>query len=1218
MMQVNSMRKLLIFTFILITASFVFAQEQSQFIQWAKTHRGNSLYTRFGILNGNRIAITFRNDGSISGTNPNDIRGAWPYPQTQDGYIGDVTPLVGIQLPVRDYNGDGIPDTLHSVTISPGPRSGQAAKTDPRDGHFQGFEPEPGYLNQNQDTVAMSQIPSSWPTFWPDHPDWVDSTGKAVWDGYFGKGVIRADQETYFVMDDAMDTSPQIRTNFLFHPDSTDTTRNGMGLVVRVRGMQWSQVQAQDVLFWLYDITNISTTNYQKVVFGEIVGGCVGDVGQNYVDCGDDLGYFDLNNNLTYTWDSNDQTSDPLWIPLNQVLPGVRTNIGYAGYAYLESPGNGFDGIDNDNDAVDPSSPVFQESDFTFNSSANSYVATRTLHRTDAGTNPNWPDNKIILINPDTYVRTVVDLDTLLKSANDTAIVYSLGVAYKIYDGETLFEIPNNGLDDNLNGIIDENRDLHYKRVFKDRNGNILKQEIRPLAYRDYFTGGGLDNTLIDERRDSGPGQIVSGWVPDYSQQPDPITGKYPGKVETHWSGDENGDWNRLKDDVGADGLPGTHDMGEGDGIPTEGEPHFDKTDVNESDQIGLTSFNFFNQTQSPPMNNNETLWNRMKPGYFDVIPALPQDGDFIYASGYFPLLADRTERFSLALVFGADSAHIFKNKQIAQKIYNANYDFLKPPPKPHLTVVPGDKQVTLIWDDKAENYTSFQGYKIYRSTDPGFTEGGGSPIATFDVKDSIWGYFVPTTQDLAELPRFYLGSNTGLVHKYVDTHLQNGQRYFYAVTAYTSGDSRNNIYPAEDPKFITVNSNGTVRNDVNTAAVVPQSSVAGYVGPQAPSLLGPAPGTTVFGTGKVYLNVVNPGAVQNKTYRVTFASDVVNYIPVTTSYSVIDYTNPNLPDTVLTAPISANMDPAEQDKNMFDGMYLSVNNDWKVAYDTATSGWNVQYSQKNYTIAFNAFSLSSVLQKGLEYPEDYNVVFDSNPADTSSALTVTRVDNKGNPTGPFLIPKSTTNFRIYDAVTGQPVSYAYLPGSIQNTFSFLSRIIFLQKTKTASSKDTSIITWYMQILGNDTTYHHPTTGDTLKIRVSKPFSSSDILQITTKAATVDNKTAGSQLDRIRVVPNPYLAATSQEQPLPPTITSGRGTRKISFIHLPRNSTIYIYTSRGELVKKLTMQDNQNIDDGTVNWDLTTNANLEVAYGVYFYLVDSPVGKKYGKIAIIK
>ena len=40
-----------------------------------------------------------------------------------------------------------------------------------------------------------------------------------------------------------------------------------------------------------------------------------------------------------------------------------------------------------------------------------------------------------------------------------------------------------------------------------------------------------------------------------------------------------------------SDGVAGTGDPGEGDGIPTAGEPNFDDTDLNESDQIGLTGF---------------------------------------------------------------------------------------------------------------------------------------------------------------------------------------------------------------------------------------------------------------------------------------------------------------------------------------------------------------------------------------------------------------------------------------------------------------------------------------------------------------------------------------------------------------------------------------------------------------------------------------------------
>ncbi|OPZ63470.1 MAG: hypothetical protein BWY83_03397 [bacterium ADurb.Bin478] len=99
-------------------------------------------------------------------------------------------------------------------------------------------------------------------------------------------------------------------------------------------------------------------------------------------------------------------------------------------------------------------------------------------------------------------------------------------------------------------------------------------------------------------------------------------------------------------------------------------------------------------------------------------------------------------------------------------------------------------------------------------------------------------------------------------------------------------------------------------------------------------------------------------------------------------------------------------------------------------------------------------------------------------------------------------------------------------------------------------------------------------------------------------------------------MPNPYVSATAHELPLPPAITSGRGERKIDFIHLPANAQIHIFTTRGEHV--VTLQHDDNPFDGSVSWNLKTKENLDVAAGVYFYLIDSSVGQKKGKIAIIK
>ena len=39
---------------------------------------------------------------------------------------------------------------------------------------------------------------------------------------------------------------------------------NGLGLEVKVRGMQWQQILAQDCIFFLYEITNKSTTDIKK------------------------------------------------------------------------------------------------------------------------------------------------------------------------------------------------------------------------------------------------------------------------------------------------------------------------------------------------------------------------------------------------------------------------------------------------------------------------------------------------------------------------------------------------------------------------------------------------------------------------------------------------------------------------------------------------------------------------------------------------------------------------------------------------------------------------------------------------------------------------------------------------------------------------------------------------------------------------------------------
>ena len=39
---------------------------------------------------------------------------------------------------------------------------------------------------------------------------------------------------------------------------------------------------------------------------------------------------------------------------------------------------------------------------------------------------------------------------------------------------------------------------------------------------------------------------------------------------------------------------------------------------------------------------------------------------------------------------------------------------------------------------------------------------------------------------------------------------------------------------------------------------------------------------------------------------------------------------------------------------------------------------------------------------------------------------------------------------------------------------------------------------------------------------------------------------------------------------------------------------------------------------GSISWNLRTKENIDIAYGVYLYVVESDYGVKKGKIAIIK
>ena len=142
-----------------------------------------------------------------------------------------------------------------------------------------------------------------------------------------------------------------------------------------------------------------------------------------------------------------------------------------------------------------------------------------------------------------------------------------------------------------------------------------------------------------------------------------------------------------------------------------------------------------------------------------------------------------------------------------------------------------------------------------------------------------------------------------------------------------------------------------------------------------------------------------------------------------------------------------------------------------------------------------------------------------------------------------------------------------------------------------------------------------PGDGDVFYLRTTKPFSDADRFTFATAGAHVASENVAEKMREIYVVPNPYVS-TNELEPKNPVSRFERGYRRMYFANVPAQCTIRIYTLAGELVEVL--EHNGSIDDGKVFWDMRTKDNMNIAYGLYIYHVESDEGTFIGKFAVIK
>lgn len=1132
------------------------------------------------VITGNQIRVLVTNQGSISTPNADNANAdlVWPTGPSGLGYAYEFGPLVAAQV-VND-NGD----TLHIVD------DGFILEAD---GDFQpgttekwGWEPKVGFSDPSSNEVAtfsdldsdLDGKPDSWPQAW-----YNQTLGRYVWPAFLGDDATTPDEEVFYVMDDFDNAE------FDYVPDPGNPDMHGLGLELQVRIFQFNNPLAEDIIFLVYTITNVSATRLDTLYLGMFGDPHIG--GPN--DFADDFANFIsvFNNafppntrNMLYAYDEDgigDQGKRP----------------GYFGYRFLESPGIDTDNLDNDNDGLTDESPFNDAGSFIFGPIGN---------------------------NPD-------------GTPKDPAF---------------------------------------------------------------------------------------------------------------HWSGDEDGDWNAEFDDVGVDGIAGTGDFGEGDGKPTQlyfldlngnamldagepkserrepgmrflgGEPNFGFLDIAESDQLGLTSFNaiLFGGNNRPK--NDELMWAKMSKGNQspdDDPPEIEQGADnvFIYGSGPFSLEPGESQRFSIALLLGHDLDDLLQNAQISQQVFESDYRFAKPPNKPHLVAVPGDKKVTLYWDTNAEESFDpfvaranpddpekgfdFEGYKIYRSQDFSFndtkviTDSKGIPFlseplksasgvaAQFDLVNEFSG--LSQIEYAGRGVRYDLGNNSGLAHSYVDSNnVVNGVTYFYAVSAYDHGDINAQLAPSETQR--TIQRDAVTRQftyDVNTASVVAGPPAIGFKKPEVANPLGNLATREVGNaTGTVRVKFLDEFKVVNgKKYDILFKNVQVDSVTTAVGYSVIDLQTQQRTfvarDTIFVNLLANNLvegtvsitdqsgavvDPSryevdfaqgrirgsgpgalpqgetfsvsyqfqpvanstsvndEDDNAVFDGMRVFVQNE-PTALDLERSGFKTRETNTNFRA--EALRLASV-GNPTPFPSDFEIQF-VNYDTTADGKLIAAPDTAiiSNVAAPFIVVDNSTGEKLSFFIPENDAKYrnrrwdwqepiVLIKPDAQQITQTTYEVRFAPPAdtiKTADGEADSLIVY------EDPVY--PGDGDVFLIFSKKPFEPGDKYAYTVQAASFDKSEASQALRDVYVVPNPYVAFSSNEIAAPRS--GDRDDRRLEFRNLPEKCTIRIYTITGELVDTIEKNDTRDF----TTWNLLTLESQQTAYGVYIYHVDAPgVGTKIGRFALIK
>jgi len=593
-------------------------------------------------------------------------------------------------------------------------------------------------------------------------------------------------------------------------------------------------------------------------------------------------------------------------------------------------------------------------------------------------------------------------------------------------------------------------------------------------------------------------------------------------------------------------------------------------------DGIGMTAFRTGQWELLP--DNDADRFDVINSEQFDSsLP--PSDQYYLQCTRGINLTAGKTIRVVYALIAGQDEEEFYTNASTAQVLYDSYFIGPQPPAVPVLQARVSDKKVYLGWSDTSEvdidpmsGVVDFRGYKLYKSTNQGFTWGFEDRSSSNTCLDMD---YIPLAAFQVESP------GEPIAHSYADSNLINGMEYWYCLVAYDAGDTSVPISSLQ-------NGFGTPESDPNVVRVTPRSDPAGYF--DAFSTIEHINlGTSEPSEGVVYPIIFDETEVAAEEYSVIFTET-----DETTFWHLIRV-DQLTGDTVFVLQDQTRVDGDPNYYDVVEGIRPVVRNGDRIPRDIVQTGFataddTTLHLGYSYGPMGDAFGYP--LGSDKHFRSTYEIRFTATGSDGYWWY-----DDVTPMSLPFEVWNTTFGNQVIAEIYDQDFDQIWEPEE-------RDYIVIVNTPYDGNPHPEAFPfnqTWFFRFGETDTAY---AVGDVLTVQGAPVNGADDVF--TFKTDGVDIASASSDMKNIRVVPDPYIGRAEWE--------TSRFYRKLQFTNLPEICTIRVFTLAGDLVKTMLHEGN----GGTAEWDMLSDDGLGIASGVYLYLVESQFGNKTGRFAVIK